>query len=103
DAERTTRAINEAEVFRFLRKPVQMQELREAIREALRRRDLFRPAEHAERAGARRAEALRDLQAGHPGLGTRGVRGGVHALSGERLADLRQRFVGTPFAELLPE
>jgi len=103
DAERTTRAINEAEVFRFLRKPVQMSELREAIREALRRRDLFRPAEAAERAGARRAEGLRDLQARHPGIETRGVRDGAHVLSDDRLADLRQRFVGTPFDGLLPE
>jgi two-component system probable response regulator PhcQ len=103
DAERIARAINEAEVFRFLRKPVQMAELREAIREALRRRDLFRPAEAAERAGARRAEALRDLQAKHPGIETRGVRDGVHVLSEDRLADLRHRFLGTPFAGLLPE
>jgi DNA-binding NtrC family response regulator len=103
DAERTTRAINEAEVFRFLRKPVQMPELRAAIREALRRRDLSRPAEAAERAGARRAEALRDLQARHPGIATRGVRDGVHVLSEERLADLRQGFIGTPFEGLLPE
>jgi two-component system probable response regulator PhcQ len=103
DAERIARAINEAEVFRFLRKPVQMDEVREAIREALRRRDLFRPAEAAERAGARRAEALRDLQAKHPGIETRGVRDGVHVLSEDRLADLRQRFLATPFEGVLPE
>jgi DNA-binding NtrC family response regulator len=103
DPQRIARAINEAEVFRFLGKPVQMAEVREAIREALKRRDLFRPAEAAERAGARRAEALRDLQAKHPGIETRGVRDGVHVLSEERLADLRQRFRGTAFEGLVPE
>jgi DNA-binding NtrC family response regulator len=103
DSERMLRAINEAEVFRFLRKPVQMSELREAVGEALRRRDLLRPAEAAERAGARRAEALRDLQARHPGIETKGLRDGVHVLSEDRLADLRQRFRGGRFEGLLPD
>ena len=101
DGERVVRAINEAEVFRYLRKPVQISDLREVIREALRRRDLFLPAEAAERAGARRAEALRDLQAKHPGIETRGLRDGVHVVSDDRLADLRLRFRATAFEGLL--
>jgi DNA-binding NtrC family response regulator len=101
DSERLVRTINEAEVFRFLIKPIQMSELREAVGDALHRRDLLRPAEAAEREGARRAEALTDLQARHPGIETTHLRDGVHVLSDDRLADLEQRFRGGPFEGLL--
>jgi DNA-binding NtrC family response regulator len=102
DAEYTLRAINDAEVFRFLRKPLDLPVLREAVEAALRQRDLLRPAEAAERAGARRADALRDLQPRHPGIETTGLRDGVHVLSEDRLADLEHRFRGSRFEGLLP-
>jgi DNA-binding NtrC family response regulator len=103
DSEQLARMINEAEVFRFLRKPIQMSELREAVGEALRRRDLLRPAEGSETAGTRRAEALRDLQARHPGIEMTTLHDGVHVISDDRLADLEQRFRGGPFQGLLAE
>jgi DNA-binding NtrC family response regulator len=103
DAERVLRAINEAEVFRFLRKPLQMSDLREAVGEALHRRDLLRPAEGSERAGTRRAEALQELQVRHPGIETTHLRDGVHSVSDGRLADLGRRFRGGPFESLLSD
>ncbi|HEY7514926.1 MAG TPA: response regulator [Vicinamibacteria bacterium] len=103
DSDRLVRTINEAEVFRFLRKPIQIPELRDAVGEALRRRELLRPAESAERAGTQRAEALKDLRARHPGIETTGLRDGVHVVSDDRLADLEQRFRGGPFDVLLSD
>ncbi len=102
DSDRLMRTINEAEVFRYLRKPIQMPDLREAVADALRRRDLLRAAEAAERAGTERAEALKDLEARHPGIETTHLRDGVHVVSDDRLADLEQRFRGGPFQGLLP-
>ena len=102
DTERALRAINEAAVFRFLRKPLDIPELRRAIEAALHERDRLRPAEAEERSASRRAEALRDLGAQHPGIGSREMASGVYTLSEERLSELERVFRGSRFESLLP-
>ncbi len=101
DADRALRAINDAAVFRFLRKPLELAELRRAVGAALNERDRLRPAEAAERSASRRAQALRDLESHHPGIGSAEMRGGVYALSDERLQELGHLFRGTRFGGLL--
>ncbi len=102
DAERALRAINEGGVLRFLRKPLDMAELRRAVGAALLQRERLRPAEAAERAASRRVEALRDLGSQHPGIVSTELRNGVYTLSEERLRELERHFRGSRFAGLLP-
>jgi DNA-binding NtrC family response regulator len=61
-------AINEAEVFRFLRKPVDALALRVAVDEALARADAAHEARGARDAAERRRVALLDLESDHPGI-----------------------------------
>lgn len=89
------RAINEAEVFRFLTKPVQETELREAVREAFGRREALRLTAARERAAARRQAALGELEKRHPGLASVALVGGVHVIPDERILELRSRLRGT--------
>jgi DNA-binding NtrC family response regulator len=60
--------INEAEVFRFLRKPVDPIALRAAVEEALARADAVYEAHGARNAAERRRNALLDLESDHPGI-----------------------------------
>jgi DNA-binding NtrC family response regulator len=103
DADRALRAINDAGVFRFLRKPLDIPELRRAVGAALHERERLRPVEAAERAASRRAEALRNLGSQHPGIESTELRGGAYTLSEERLHELERVFRGSRFAGLLPD
>ena len=60
-------SINEAEVFRFLRKPVDAFALRTAVEEALARADAAHEAAGARSVAERRRNALLDLESDHPG------------------------------------
>jgi len=64
----TVRAINEGEVFRFLRKPWKSVELREALAAALRHREGLRVASDAELLATRREQMLAELEKEHPGI-----------------------------------
>lgn len=61
-------AINEAEVFRFLRKPLDALALRGAVEEAVARADAAQEARGARDAAERRRNALVDLESDHPGI-----------------------------------
>lgn len=61
-------AINEAEVFRFLRKPVDAVALRTAVEEALARADAAHEAHGARNAAERRRNALLDIESDNPGI-----------------------------------
>ena len=96
-------AINEAEVFRFLRKPVDPIALRTAVEEALGRADAAHDARGAREAADRRRVALVDLESDHPGIS--------HVQSGpdgyfvprQRLAWLAERLQGTSVGRALAE
>src|SRR4051794_9631703 len=66
--EHTIRAINEGEVFRFLRKPWDRQELKDALTAAVRHREGLRAATDAELLASRRGQMLTGLEAEHPGI-----------------------------------
>ena len=68
DLDTAVAAINEAEVFRFLRKPVDALGLRVAVDEALARADAAHEARGARDAAERRRIALLDLESDHPGI-----------------------------------
>ncbi len=68
DLDTVVAAINEAEVFRFLRKPVDALALRVAVDEALARADAAHEARGARDAAERRRIALLDLESDHPGI-----------------------------------
>lgn len=92
------KAINEAEVFRILTKPIEAEELREAVREALRRREALRLAAARARAAARREAALRELERRNPGIGRASLQSGVHVIPEERVRELLARFRGSVVA-----
>jgi DNA-binding NtrC family response regulator len=99
--EQVIRSVNEAEVYRVLKKPVSPKVLRDTIREALQYR-FERKAEEAARTVSRgRAERLFELSKTHPGIGTVETSAGVYVLTPERLGELLDRFRSTPFAPLL--
>jgi DNA-binding NtrC family response regulator len=99
--ERIIRAVNEAEVYRVLVKPVSPKVLRETIREALRHR-LEQRAAHEGPGSRERQRKLEELERTHPGLGSVQVAaGGLYVLSSDRLKELEDRFRETPFASLL--
>jgi two-component system probable response regulator PhcQ len=64
----TIRAINEGEVFRFLRKPWNRQELNDALTAAVRHREGLRAATDAELLASRRGQMLTGLETEHPGI-----------------------------------
>jgi DNA-binding NtrC family response regulator len=96
-------AINEAEVFRLLRKPVDASALKAAIDEALARADAAQEARGARESAERRRIALADLEIDHPGI--------THVQSGpdgyfiplQRLNGLAERLRGTPVGQALAD
>jgi len=99
--EQVAKAINTGEVFRFLTKPVDETELREAVREATLRLEGLRRVVVAERAAARRAEALGSLEEQHPGIGTATRTSGAYLISEERIAEIAGRVKGSTLETLL--
>jgi len=94
-------AINEAEVFRFLRKPVDPLALRSAVEEALGRADAAHEARGAREAAERRLIALVDLESDHPGISR--VQSGPdgYFLPRQQLEGLTARLKGTPVGQAL--
>jgi DNA-binding NtrC family response regulator len=96
-------AINEAEVFRFLRKPADPVGLRAAIEEALGRADAAHEARGAREAAERRRIALVDLECDHPGLSL--VQSGPdgYFIPRHRLDGLAERLRGSPLGQALAD
>lgn len=99
--EQVAKAINTGEVFRFLTKPVDETELREAVREAAVRLEGLRRVVVAERSAARRAKALASLEERHPGIGTATRTSGAYLISEERIAEIAERVKGSTLETLL--
>jgi DNA-binding NtrC family response regulator len=96
-------AINEAEVFRFLRKPADPLALRAAIEEALGRVDAAHEVRGLREAAERRRIALVDLESDHPGISL--VQSGPdgYFIPPQRLQGLAVRLVGTPAGRALAD
>lgn len=96
------RAINEAEIFRLLRKPIGGDALAAVVVEALERRETLRRAVAVEGASRKRAAALAQLEPQHPGIGRVILPDGVYVIAGARHRQLAEQFAGTPLADLIP-
>jgi len=94
-------AINEAEVVRFLRKPVEGSALRAAVFEAVDRADASREVSRAREATERRRAELLDLESDHPGITTAPAGPEGYLLPKERLREIAERLRGTPVGERL--
>ncbi len=96
-------AINEAEVFRFLRKPVDALALRSAVEEALARADAVHDARGAREAAERRRIALHDLETDHPGISLVAAGPEGYFIPRHRLQGLAERLRDTPVGKALAE
>ena len=94
-------AINEAEVLRFLGKPLDPVALRSAIEEAVSRADTQHEVKGAREKAERRRIALLDLEADFPGitLWSHGPEG--YFVPPQRLQRLTERLQGTPLGDAL--
>ena len=94
-------AINEAEVFRFLPKPLDPATVRAAVEEALGRADTLHEARGAQEKAERRRVALLDLETDFPGitLVSHGSEG--YFIPPQRLRRVAERLKGTPLGEAL--
>jgi DNA-binding NtrC family response regulator len=94
-------AINEAEVFRFLPKPLDPATVRGAIEEALGRADTLHEARGVREKAERRRVALLDLETDFPGitLVSHGPEG--YFIPPQRLRRLAERLESTPLGEAL--
>lgn len=96
------RVVNEAEVFRVLRKPLVEADVQEAVERAVDRLEMQRYAETRLRAAAERRQALADLEPQHPGISTATLHDGFYDVTESRIEDLWGRFRGTGLGPLLP-
>ncbi len=96
-------AINEAEVSRFLRKPVDPAALRLAVDEAATRADAARETHGAWEAAERRRVALVDLESHHPGIALVSLGPEGYFLPPQRLAGLARRLAGSAVGQALAE
>jgi DNA-binding NtrC family response regulator len=94
-------AINEAEVFRFLGKPVEAGALRTAIDEAVARAEAAREAGGA--ADERRRIALVGLEADHPGISLVPSGPDGYFIPRPRLQGVAERLRGSPVGRLLDD
>jgi DNA-binding NtrC family response regulator len=94
-------AINEAEVFRFLPKPLDAATVRAAVDEALGRADTLHEARGVQEKAERRRLALHDLETDFPGitLVSHGPEG--YFIPPQRLRSVAERLKGTPIGEAL--
>jgi DNA-binding NtrC family response regulator len=97
-----TKAINEAEVFRYLLKPLKIHELQTAVRLAIARVAQARRVASVEKATARREAELREMERRYPGLGEVPSAGNVHSIGEGRTRELGARAVGSPLEGWLP-
>lgn len=98
-----TKAINEAEVFRYLLKPLNVSELQTAIRLAVARVAQARRVASVEKAAARREAELREMERRCPGLSDVPPPGQLHAIGESRARELAARAVGSPLEGWLPD
>jgi DNA-binding NtrC family response regulator len=103
DFEAAVAAINEAEVSRFLRKPVEPAALRLAVDEAATRADAARETHGAWEAAERRRVALVDLESHHPGIALVSLGPEGYFLPPQRLAGLARRLAGSAVGQALAE
>lgn len=96
-------AINEAEVSRFLRKPVDPAALRLAVDEAATRADAARETHGAWEAAERRRVALVDLESHHPGIALVSLGPEGYFVPPQRLAGLARRLSGSAVGQALAE
>lgn len=94
-------AINEAEVFRLLRKPVDALALRAAVEEALARVDAAHEAHGARSAAERRRNALLDLESDHPGISVVPSDADGYFIPRHRLQGVADRLRGTAVGQAL--
>ena len=94
--ERILRAVNEAEVYRVLVKPVSPKVLRDTLREALQHRFDLRAGAAAQEDGVERGDRLLDLEKAHPGIGSVHNVAGLYVLTPERFREIEDRFESTP-------
>jgi DNA-binding NtrC family response regulator len=88
-------AINEGEVYRFMTKPWDIDELREVLRQAAVRVMEARAEEAASGAGESRAARLAALDRDHPGITQVALSRGVYRIERERLEATLRR-LGSP-------
>jgi DNA-binding NtrC family response regulator len=96
-------AINEAEVSRILRKPVDPAALRLAVDEAATRADAARETHGAWEAAERRRVALVDLESHHPGIALVSLGPEGYFVPPQRLAGLARRLAGSAVGQALAE
>jgi len=96
DFDSAVSAINEAEVFRFIRKPVEVPSLRGAIEEALGRAASLHEARGVREGAERRRLALVDLETDHPGISTVALGREGYSLPPSRLRALAEVLKDTP-------
>jgi DNA-binding NtrC family response regulator len=94
-------AINEAEVFRFLGKPVDAAALRGAVDEALGRAEAVREVRGAKALAERRRVALVDLESDHAGISLVQLSPDGYFMPPQRLEGLMRRLQGTPVGQAL--
>lgn len=94
-------AINEAEVFRFLRKPLDPSSLRSAVEGALGRAEVLHEARGVQKIAERRRRALVDLETDFPGISMVSLGPEGYFIPPQRLRGLSQRLEGTPLGAAL--
>ncbi len=99
--ESLVRAINDAELYRFLTNPVSDLDLRRVIRSALTRAVALRQLRASEEAAIRSQQALSDVERRYPGIGSAELVDGAYVLTPERVAELTARFEGTLLETLI--
>lgn len=99
--ESLVRAINDAEVYRVLTRPVSDLDLRRAIRSALTRAAALRQLRASEEAATRSQQALADVERRYPGIGSAELVDGAYVLSADRVAELVARLHGSLLEPLL--
>jgi DNA-binding NtrC family response regulator len=95
------RAINEAEVLRFLRKPVDAASLRAAVEAGLAWSEAATAVHEAREAAERRRAGLAALAAAHPDLVPAGLGDDGYGVPPRRAAVLAERLAATPLGPLL--
>ena len=94
-------AINEAEVFRFLRKPLDPATVRAAVEEAVGRASTLIEARSLQERTERRRVALFDLETDFPGITLVPLGPGGYFIPPQRLQRIGERLAGTALGEAL--
>lgn len=101
DVDVVQRAVNRAEVLRFLRKPVGEADLRAAVETGLAWSEAASAAEDARASAERRRAGLAALAAEHPGVVPVAAGEDGYGIPPHRVAVLAERLSGTPLGTIL--